>query len=103
MHPGIWAASELVPKGPLPSSVVLVWPLPFDSSIQALQTLPKVLIPQLCPTLCDPMDCSPLGFSVHGILQARILEWVAISFSRGSSRPTDRTWVSCIAGGFFTI
>ena len=45
---------------------------------------------------CDPLDLS--GSSVHGILQARILEWVAISFSRGSSQPKDRTWVSCIAG-----
>ena len=44
-----------------------------------------VLVAQSCPTLCDPMDCSPPGSSVHGILQARILEWVAISFSRGSS------------------
>ena len=42
-------------------------------------------VAQSCPTLCDPMDCSPAGFSVLGILQARILEWVAISFSRGSS------------------
>ena len=58
---------------------------------------------QLCPALYDPMDCSPPGSSVHGILQARILEWVAISFSRGSSRPRDRTQVSCIAGRFFTI
>ena len=60
---------------------------------------------QLCPILCNTLDCSPPGSSVHGILQARILEWVAISFSRGSSRPRD--WkcisrVSCIAGGFFT-
>ena len=46
---------------------------------------------QLCPTLCDPMDCGPPGSSVHGIFQARILEWVAISFSRGSSHPRDRT------------
>ena len=45
----------------------------------------KVLVAQSCPTLCHPMDCSPPGSSVHGILQARILEWVAISFSRGSS------------------
>ena len=45
------------------------------------------LVAQLCPTLCDPMDCSLPGFSVHGIFQARILKWVAISFSRGSSRP----------------
>ena len=51
---------------------------------------------------CDPMDCSSPGSSVDGILQARILEWVAIPFSRGSSRPRDRSWVSCIAGRFFT-
>ena len=51
-----------------------------------------------CPTLCDPVDCSPPGSSVHGIFQARILEWVAISFSRGSSQPRDRTQVSRIAG-----
>ena len=57
---------------------------------------------QLCLTLCDPMDCSPQGSSVHGISQARILEWVAISFSRGSSWPMDQTCVSCIAGRFFT-
>ena len=61
---------------------------------------------QLCPTICDPMDYSPPGSSVHGILQARILEWVAISYSRGSSGPRDQTCVSCdscIAGGFFTL
>ena len=51
---------------------------------------------------CDPMDSSPPG-SVHGILQARILEWVAISFSRGSSQPRDWTWVSYISGRFFTV
>ena len=49
-----------------------------------------------CPSLCQPMDCSPPGSFVHGILQARILEWVAISFSRGYSWPRDQTWVSCI-------
>ena len=52
---------------------------------------------QSCPTLCDPMD-----YTAHGILQARILEWVASPFSRGSSQPRDRTQVSCIAGRFFT-
>ena len=62
-----------------------------------------VLVPQSCLTLCEPMDCSLPGSSVHGICQARILEWVAISFSRGSSRPRDQTWVFCIAGRFFTI
>jgi len=51
---------------------------------------------------CDHMDCSMPGFSVHGILQARILEWVAISFSRGSSRPRDQTQVSCTTGRLFT-
>ena len=49
---------------------------------------------QSCPTLCDPMDCSPSGSSIHGILQARILGWVAISFSRGFSPPRDQTHVS---------
>ena len=58
---------------------------------------------QSCPTLYNPMDCSPPGSSVHGILQARILEWVAISFSRGSSRPRDRTQVSRIAGSRFNL
>ena len=54
---------------------------------------------------CDPMDCSPPGFSVHGISQARILEWVAISFSRGSSQPRNQTHISCIScitGELFT-
>ena len=54
-------------------------------------------------SLCDHMDCSPPGFSVHGILQAKIKEWVAISFSRGSSRSRDQTGVSCTAGRFCTI
>ena len=58
---------------------------------------------QSCLTLCDPMDCSLSGSSVHGILQARILEWAAIPFSRGSSQSRDRTQVSRIAGGCFTI
>ena len=53
-------------------------------------------------TLCDPIDCSLPGSSVHGIFQARILEWVAISSSRASSPPRDQTWVFCIAGRFFT-
>ena len=54
-------------------------------------------VTQLCPTLCDPMD-----YTVHGILQARILEWVAVPFSRESSQPSDQTQVSRIAGRFFT-
>ena len=73
----------------------------------ALQSLISVsslvLVTQLCPTLRDPVGHSPAGSSVHEILQARILEWVAIPFSRGSSWPRDGTRVSCIAGGFFAI
>ena len=63
----------------------------------------KALVTQSCPTVCDPMGCSPPGPSVGGISQARILEWVVLSFSRGSSRSRDRTRVSCIAGSFLTI
>ena len=54
-------------------------------------------------TLCHPMDCSPPGSFLHGFLKVRILEWVAITFSRGFSNPRDQTWVSCIAGRFFTV
>ena len=61
-----------------------------------------VCVTQLCSSLCNPMDCSPPASPVGGILQARILEWVAILFSRVSSRPWDRTLVSYIAGRFFT-
>ena len=57
----------------------------------------KVKVTQLCPAFCDPMD-----YTVHGILQAKILEWVAIPFSRGTFPTQDRTQVSCIAGRFFT-
>ena len=60
-----------------------------------------MLVTQSCLTLCDPVDCSPPGSSVHGILQARILEWVAIPFSRESSPSRDQTWVSYITGRFF--
>ena len=60
-------------------------------------------VPQSCPTLWNPVDCSLPGFSVHGILQARILEWVTISLSRGSSRPRDRTQVSRIGGRRFNL
>ena len=54
-----------------------------------------VLVTQLCAILCNPMDCSPPGSSVHEIFRARILEWVAIPFSRGSSQPRNQTQVSC--------
>ena len=60
-------------------------------------------VAQSCLTLCDPMDCSLPGSCVHGIFQARVLEWVALSFFRGSSWPRDQTLVSCIAGRHFTV
>ena len=61
-----------------------------------------VLVTQSCPTLCNARNYSPLGSFVHGVPQARILEWVAISSSRGSSRPRDRNQFSCITGRRFT-
>ena len=60
-------------------------------------TVFEVKVTQSCPTLCDPMD-----YTVHGILQARTLEWVAFPFSKGSAQPRDQTQVSHIVGGFFT-
>ena len=63
----------------------------------------KVLVARSCLTLCNPIVCSLPGSSAHGIFQARILEWVIIPFSRGSSLPRDQTWIFCIAGKFFTV
>ena len=79
--------------------------IPISRFIPPLALSPLHSVTQSCLTLCDPMDCSLLGPSVRGISQARILEWVDTSYSRGSSRPRDRTLFSCvsgIAGGFFT-
>ena len=72
--------------------------LDYFSNITVIYSLKvKVKITHSSPTLCNPMD-----YTAHEILQARILEWVAIPFSRGSSQPRDQTQVSRIAGGFFT-
>ena len=60
-------------------------------------------VAQSCPTLCDPVDCSLSGSSVYGFFQARVLEWIAISFSRGSSQPRDQIRVSCITSRRFTF
>ena len=73
----------------------------MDRSINRSTDL--VLVTLSCPTLWDPKDYNSPGSSVHGILQARILERVAIPFSRGSSQPRDRTQISHIAGRFFTV
>ena len=75
----------------------------WESSIDTYTLKQAVLITQSRPTLCDPMDHSPPGSSIHGILQAKTLEWVAVSFSRASSQPRDRTRVSHVAGRLFTI
>ena len=88
------------PRGHLTMSGSLFWLSQLDRRLLLASSgwrLVKVKVTQSCPTLCDP-----IGYTVHGILQARILEWVAFPFSRGSSQPRDQTQVSCIAGGFFT-
>ena len=73
--------------------------LPATSELHA--GVPAQLL-QLCSTLCDSMGCSPPGSFIHGILQAKILLWVAMPFSREYSQPRDWTHVTCIAGGLFT-
>ena len=84
---------------------VMVFTLRFSGPIHLplSDSMWKVKVSQLCLTLLDPMDCSLPGSSVHGILQTRILEWLAILFSRESSQPRDQIQVSHIAGGFCTI
>ena len=108
---GSWKVAWFLGKrgagGPLGAHAGQQLPPPTldPESPDEITSLVLVICTQLCPTLCDPVDCSPPGFSVHGILRERIPEWVAISFSRGSFRPRDRT--ACpvspaLAGGSFT-
>ena len=68
-----------------------------------ISKMEKRKVAQSCLTLCDPMDCSLPGSSVHGIFQAIVPEWIAISFCRGLSQPRDPTWVSCIVDRCFTV
>ena len=83
--------------------MVLEWiPLLVTPVLQTIDMKVKVLVVESRLTLCDSMDCGLLGSSVHGILWARILEWVH-SLLQGSSQSGDQTWVSCIAGRFFTM
>ena len=72
-----------------------IFPCSVPMQLTALSVPYSCLVVQSCLTLCDPVDCSLPGSSVHGIFQAGILKWIAIAFSRGSSRPRDRTHVSC--------
>ena len=74
-----------------------------DMNVEMGSTNESMLVAQLCLTLHDPIDCSPWGSSVHGILQARILECVTVSSSRGSSQPKDQTQASYVAGRLFTF
>ena len=83
-------------------SLGMKWKLTFSSPV-ATAEVKWSEVAQSCPTLCSPVDYSLPGSSIHGIFQARILEWVTISFSRRSSRPRDRTWVSLIVGICFTV
>ena len=75
----------------------------FLNTVNTIYDRKESEVAQSCPTLWDPVDYSLTGSSVHGILKARVLEWVAIFFSRGSSQPRDQTRVSCIARGHFTV
>ena len=83
--------------GKLPQ-IVEVWYAAVHEVAKSQTESVNALAAQLCSTLCGPMDYSPPGSSVHGIFQARILEWFAFSFSKGSSQPRDRTQVSCTTG-----
>ena len=80
-----------------------LWDPSLDWLYISIRGCAVCLVAQSCPTLCDPVDCSPPGSSIHGILQTRTREWVAMPSSRGSSQPRDQTQVSRIAGRFFTI
>ena len=80
------------------------WPISLEFSLLSSQVPCVVCVSRsVVSHSCNPMDCSPPGSSVHGILQTRILKWVAIPFSKGSSLPRDRTLVSCIVYRFFTV
>ena len=95
--PGDFLNSRIKPKS-LVSPALQADSLPAEPSGK-----PKVLVAQSCPTLCDSMDCSPPGSSIHRVLQARILEQVPIAFSSGPSQLRDQTRVICVAGRLFTI
>ena len=98
--------ANLAKKRPLGTHLLLTCWVSYALQLRACiswgASVRRCIHSQSSLTLCEPMDCSSPGSSVHGISQARTLEWVACSSSRGSSRPRDRTYISCLAGGFFT-
>ena len=96
------AIKQLLGLSALPSSTLAtIILLSVSKDLTTLDTSGHCHCVQSCLTLCDPMDCSPSGFSFHGIFQARILEWVAIFSSRGSSRSRDWTWINLFYLLFF--
>ena len=101
-NPGIEPGSPALQADALPSEPPGK-PILFYFILFFYQGETESEVAQSCLTLCDPLDCSLPGSSVHEIFHARVLEWVAISFSRESFQPRDRTWVSRIAGRRFTI
>ena len=94
-HHSFFSLCALVPQP-------LIGNLEAEMVVEMRASRGVVMQDQSSPTLCNPRDCSPPSSSVHGIFQARILEWVTISYSRGSSQPRDQSRVSCTAAGFFT-
>ena len=96
-HPGWWALRGLsMEKSRTLPQIAEVHIKGMTSVSPDLCIFPYMFVSKLCPTLCNPMKCSPPGFSVHGISQARILEWVVIFFSRRSFWPRDQIHMSCI-------
>ena len=93
--PGIELKVSCPHPAPTKQDMKCLWQLGMRRVVPT--TAWNICVSQSCLALCNPMDCSSPGSSVHGSLQTRILEWVAIPFSRGISQPRDRTWVSCIA------
>ena len=96
-----WEAIPFSSRASQPSDQALVSHT-IQLKLKSQHTIVVLLVTQLC-TMCDTVDCSPTGCSVHGILQSSILEWVVIPFFRGSSQPRDWTQVSCTAGKFFIL
>ena len=84
-------------------SISLSSPWKCSCSLTLMKVKSESEVAQSCPTLCDPVDCGLPGSSVHGIFQAIVLEWIAISFSRGSSKPRDWTRVSRVVDRCFTV
>ena len=100
-RPDYWRGKPFSsPGAPHPRDRALISHM-IQLKLKSQHSIVAVLVIQSCTTICDTVDGSPTGCSVHGILQARILEWVVIPFFRGSSQPRDWTQVSCITGRFF--